>query len=382
MRTICVITGTRAEYGILKPVIEQIEASPSLQLSLIVTGMHLSPQHGMTVNEIEQDGFPIAAKVDMQLRGNSGADMAISTGIGIQELAKTIDGFKPDIVMILGDRIEAFAGAVAGLFCGSTLAHIHGGDISQGGWDEYMRHAITKLSHIHFAATPKSKERILRLGEAEEFVHHTGTPGLDAIHKFSILSREETAGQLGIELQEMFALVVQHPVSTHPESAAEEMKATLTALEGSNIQCLLSYPNADAGSPAMMDIIKEYEQRDWIQTFASIPRELYCNLLRQAAFLIGNSSSGMIDAPAYGTPVINIGERQTGRERGVNVIDVHPATEEIYQAIQTCLHDELFKEKCKRTENPYGDGKASERIVQVLETVDLEKTKTAKRLPW
>lgn len=382
MRTVAVITGTRAEYGILKPVIEKIQDSAALQLSLIVTGMHLSPQHGMTVNEIKRDDFPIAAKVDMQISSESGAAMAVSAGIGIQELSKTINQIKPDIVMVLGDRIEAFAGAVAGLFCGCVVAHIHGGDVTQGGLDEYMRHAITKLSHIHFAATPKSKERILRLGEPPDYVFHTGTPGLDAIMQFPPLSLNDINMQLQLNLPEQFALAVQHPVSTHPDTAGDEMQATLSALHDAKIHCVLVYPNADAGSAAMMDVITRYEKENWLNTFASLPRHVFCGLLRQTAFLIGNSSSGMIDAPAYGTPVINIGERQEGRERGTNVIDVPPKKDAIAKAVETCLHNKNFIAECRKTQNPYGDGKASMRIVEMLEQIDLNDVKSAKKLPY
>lgn len=382
MKTIAIITGTRAEYGILKPVIEAVQQSSQLQLKLIVTGMHLSAQHGMTVNEIERDGFGIDAKVHMELSSDSSAAMAVSMGIGIQELTKSIEQMKPGVVMVLGDRIEAFAGAVSGLFCGCTVAHIHGGDVTQGGLDEYMRHAITKLSHLHFAATPKSKERILRLGEADAFVHYSGTPGLDAILRFPALGLDEINAELKLSLTQPFVLAVQHPVSTHPETAGDEIKTTLDVLQDTGFPCVLVYPNADAGSTAIMDVIQEYENEDWLHTFQSVPRQLFCGLLQHASFLIGNSSSGMIDAPAYGTPVINIGERQEGRERGSNVIDVDVDTDAIKNAIAQCMYDEEFIAQCKKTVNPYGDGKASQRIVEVLEQVDLDEAKKAKRLPF
>ena len=248
MRTIAVITGTRAEYGILKPVLKKIEASPALTLRLIVTGMHLCPDYGYTVDQIVADGFPIAARVEMILSSDTTAAMGKSLGIGITGLCHEIEHLKPDVVLVLGDRIEAFAGATAGLFCGTAIAHLHGGDITQGGLDEYMRHAITKLSHIHFPATPKSQERILHLGENPDFVYTVGTPGLDAILAFPDLSNAEISARLGIRLPDRFVLLCQHPISTLPETAARELRETLLALQEARLPIILLYPNADAGS--------------------------------------------------------------------------------------------------------------------------------------
>lgn len=382
MRHVAVITGTRAEYGLLKPVIDRITASPHLQLSLLVTGMHLSPEYGHTLKQIEADGVPITAKVDMLLSSDTSAAMAKGMGIGIYGLTQEIERLRPDVVLVLGDRVEAFAGAVAGLFCGALVAHLHGGEITQGGLDEYMRHAITKLSHIHFAATEKSRERIVKMGENPDFVYAVGAPGLDALLQYPQLSDEEISRALGYPLPSRYALMAQHPISTHPQSAVAEITATLEALKSVQIETIVSYPNSDAGSREMIQVIRRYEMEGWLKSFVSVPRGVFCNLLRRASVLVGNSSSGMLDSASFGLPTINIGERQEGRERGENVIDAPPNTTEIERTLRTALEDPAFIVKAKQAKNPYGDGRASERIVQIIESLNLQAPRQAKRLPW
>lgn len=382
MKRVAIVTGTRAEYGILKPVIEKIGESKQFAPVIAATGMHLSPEFGKTIGQIEQDGFAMAAQVDMLFSSNSTAAMGKSLGIGLYGLTQEFERLKPTFVVVLGDRIEAMAGAMAGLFSGAVVAHIHGGDVTQGGIDEYLRHAITKLAHVHFPATDKSRERIIHMGENPDYVYPVGTPGLDDLLSYPEYSDQQLSEALGVSIPSRFALVVQHPISTHPETAVEEIEATLSALKYSGIHTFLIYPNADAGSRDMIDAIRQYENEPWIDLFVSLPRALYCNLLRRAAVLVGNSSSGMIDAPAFGLPVINVGERQEGRERGENVIDVAAARSEIEKAINRALTDQNFLARCQHTINPYGDGKASERIVRILESVNPAKAKRSKRLPW
>ncbi len=382
MRRIMAVTGSRSEYGILKPVFAQLHESVLLDLKVIVSGMHLSPDHGMTVNEVAADGWPIAAKVEMLLRSDSMTAMGKGVGLGVYGMTHEIERYHPDVVLVLGDRVEAFAGAIAGVFSGAVVAHIHGGDISQGGMDEYMRHAITKLSHVHFAATERSRERILKMGENEDSVYCTGTPGLDALLVYPEYSNEELLSLLGFEPEDRFILIVQHPVSTHGESAAEEIRTTLEAVRQTGLPCVLIYPNADAGSREMIKAIQSYESESWFKTLVNVSRDVYCNLLRRAAVLVGNSSSGMIDAPAYGVPVVNIGERQAGRERGDNVIDAPVEYGAVEEAIQRALNDQSFIEMARKTSNPYGDGRASMRIREVLETLDLKGAKSGKHSVW
>ncbi len=382
MRRIAVITGTRAEYGILKPLLYQMAENDILKPYVIPTGMHLSPEYGLTIQHIEEDGFPMGARVDMLFSSDSRAAMAKGLGVGIMGITQEIERIRPHVVIILGDRVEAFAGATSGLFAGSIVGHLHGGEVTKGGLDEYMRHAITKLSHLHFAATEKSKERIVRLGENPDFVYQVGTPGLDALLKYPEFDDQALSEKLGVSIPGRFALVVQHPISTRPETAAEELNETLSALKYSGVHTFLIYPNADAGSREMIKAIHQVEKEPWIDTFLSMPRELFCNLLRRCACLVGNSSSGMIDAPSYGAPVINIGERQEGRERGDNVIDCKPSRNEIESALNRALTDNNFIVRAKNAVNPYGDGKAAERIAQILETVDFKQARNSKALPW
>lgn len=382
MMHIAVVTGTRAEFGILWPVIDQIDFAPNLKVSIVVTGMHLSPEHGLTVREVEVCGIPIAARVDMLLHGDNTPAMGKSLGVGITGLTQELERLRPDVVMVLGDRIEAFAGAIAGLFCSAAIAHIHGGEITRGGVDEYMRHAITKLSHVHFAATEKARQRIINMGEDPRYVFHTGSPGLDDLYKIKVLSKEELSQELGFPLAERFALAVQHPISTHPETAALEISDTLFALQDSGIQTVMGYPNADAGNRAMREVIAQFEAESWLKTFVNLPRRVYASLLANASVMVGNSSSGLIDSPVFGTPVVNIGERQEGRERGENVIDAPPDRDAIRQAIHKALTDEAFIQQAKQAQNPYGDGHASGKILSILQGLDTAYAKKCKRLPW
>ncbi len=380
MRRVAIVTGTRAEYGILKPVIEAAASSPHLEMQLLVTGMHLAPEHGYTVREIEADGVPIAARVEMLLRGGTMASMGKGLGLGIYGLTSEMERLRPDIVLVLGDRVEAFAGAVAGLFTNAVVAHLHGGEITRGGLDEYMRHAITKLSHVHFAATKRAKQRILDLGEHPGFVFRTGSPGLDALLRYPRMSEEALSEAIGFPLPERYALVIQHPVSTCPETAAAEITETLEALRESGLPALLFYPNADAGGQEMAGVIQKYEKETWLRTFLHLPRPVYANLLRRAAVLAGNSSSGMIDSAVFGIPVVNIGDRQQGRERGDNVLDVPPERNAIAQALRQALCDAEFLQQARNAKSPYGDGQATPRILHYLESLDLKKAKEKKWL--
>lgn len=382
MKRIAIITGTRAEYGIFKPLLYKMANSDELKPYVLATGMHLSPEYGLTIKQIEDDGFPMGARVDMLFSSDSRAAMAKGLGVGITGLTQELERIRPHVVLVLGDRVEAFAGAISGLFYGAVVGHLHGGEVTRGGLDEYMRHAITKLSHIHFPATEKSKERILNLGENADFVYRVGTPGLDALMEYPEYTDQELSEKLSVSIPGRFALVVQHPISTHPETAGEEINETISALKYSGVHTFIIYPNSDAGSREIIRSIQAVDNEPWIESFPSMPRELFCNLLRRCSCLVGNSSSGMIDAPSFGVPVINIGERQEGRERGDNVIDCPPVRSDIEKAMNRALTDNNFIVRAKNAVNPYGDGKASQRITQVLETIDLKQARNSKRLPW
>ena len=390
MRKMAVVTGTRAEYGLLYPVLKAIESHPALELSLIVTGMHLSREFGYTVKEIEQDGFRIDATVDMLLSSDTGSAMARSVGIGIIGMVQAFEQLKPDIILMLGDRVEPLAAAIAGAYMNKPVAHIHGGDSSTGGLDEYARHAITKLAHIHFPATKKSAERIIKMGEDEWRVHTVGSPALDSILDEELLPEEVLAKRLCPEPVEGFSLdslrpiilVVQHPVTTDIDNAANQIRETLEAIVELNLQTFVIYPNADAGGRRMVEVIKRYEKYPFIKTFKSIRHKEYLSLMKAATVMVGNSSSGIIEAPSLNLPVVNIGTRQQGRERAENVIDVEHNKEKIIQAVKKALTDEKFKKVVEKCHNPYGDGQAGKRIAQILSKLKITPRLIQKQITY
>jgi len=381
MRKIAVITGTRAEYGIFKSVLSAIKANPNLNLSLIVSGMHFSTEFGCTVKEIEKDGFKIDAKIDVLHTKDTGTAMAKSLGRCIEATTNPLEKIKPDILLILGDRSEMLAGAVSATYMGIPIAHIHGGEVS-GNVDEPVRHAITKLAHIHFAATKESADRIIKMGEEPWRVHVVGAPGLDLILNEKLLDPKELAAKYGLDLSKPTLLVVQHSVITEADDAANQIRETLEAIVELGCQTILIYPNADAGGRRMIEVIKKYEKYPFIRTFKSIPHKEYLSLMKLASVMVGNSSSGIIEAPSFGLPVVNIGARQRGRQRAENVIDVNYDKEEIKMAVQKALCDEEFKEKAKKCKNPYGDGKAGMRIAKILSETKIDKILLEKRMTY
>jgi len=381
MKKIAVITGTRAEYGMFKSVLRQMEANPGLKLSLIVIGMHLSAEFGYTVKEIEEDGFKIDAKIDVLHGKDTGAAMAKSIGRCMARTASALEKIKPDILLILGDRSEMLVGAVSATYMAIPIAHIHGGDIS-GNVDEQVRHAITKLAHIHFAATKESADRIIKMGEEPWRVHVVGAPGLDLILSKELVEPRELARKYGLDLSKPILLVVQHSVITEPDDAPKQTRETLEAIVDLGYQTVLVYPNADAGGRRMIEVIREYEKYPFIKTFKNILHKEYLGFMKLASVMVGNSSSGIIEAPSFGLPVVNIGSRQKGRQRAENVIDVNYDKEQIKRAIQKALYDETFKEKVKNVKNFYGDGKAGMRIASVLSNIKIDKRLLEKRMTY
>jgi len=381
MRKIAVITGTRAEYGIFKSVLKEIEANPKLALSLSVVGMHLSTEFGYTVKEIEQDGFKIDAKINVLHREDSKAAMTKSIGKSMIKVVNALEEIKPDFLLILGDRSEMLVGAVSATYMGVPIAHIHGGDIS-GNVDEPVRHAITKLAHVHFAATKESADRIIKMGEEPWRVHAVGAPGLDLILNEKIPEPKETATKYGLDLSKPILLVVQHSVVTEADEAPNQIRETLEAIKDLSYQTVLIYPNADSGGRRMIEVIKKYEQYPFIKTFRSVPHKEYLGLMKLASVMVGNSSSGIIEAPSFGLPVVNIGTRQMGRQRTENVIDVDYDKDQIKEAIKKALYNEEFREKAKHCKNFYGDGKAGKRIAQVLSEIKINKRLLEKRMTY
>ncbi len=382
MRKIAVVTGTRAEYGILKLVLRAIETNLGLELLLVVTGMHLSHEFGNTIDDIIKDGFKISTKVDMLPVNDTSASMAKSVGQGIIGMVDAWEQLKPDIILVLGDRVEPLAATIAGVYMNIPVAHIHGGDRSKAGIDEFTRHAVTKLAHIHFPATKKSAERIIKMGEESWRVHTVGSPALDDILNESIIPPHALAVRFKINLSKPVILVLQHPVTTQVDEATKQMRETLDAIVEVGCTTIIIYPNADAGGRGMIELIKEYENYHFITTFKNLPRKEYIGLLRVSSVLVGNSSSGIIDAPSFGLPVVNIGIRQDGRERGNNVIDVEHDKGKIVEAIDKAITDKELLKEVRSCESPYGDGKASERIAELLGSVEITPQLLQKRITY
>lgn len=381
MRKIAVLTGTRAEYGILKPVLKAIKTHPRLDLALIVTGMHLSKEFGYTIKEVRKDGFKIDAEVEMLHAEDTGAAMAKSIGKCIEKMTEALKRIKPDFLVLLGDRAEMLAGAVAASYMGIPIAHLHGGEVS-GSIDDSVRHAIAKLAHVHFPATQESANRIIKMGEDPSKVFIVGAPALDTILNERLSKQVELSKKYGIDLSKPTLLVLQHPVVTEADEAADQIKETLNAIVELKHQTVIIYPNADAGGRRMIKVIKRYEKYPFIKSFKSIPYTDYLGLMRVASVMIGNSSSGIIEAPSFHLPAVNIGTREKGRERSTNVIDVRHNKREIIKAIKKALYDKLFRAKVKKCRNPYGDGKAGPRIAEMLSKIEITPKLIQKKIAY
>lgn len=372
-RKICVVTGTRAEYGLLRPILHEIKKNKNLKLQLLVTGMHLSSDFGKTMKYILNDGFAIAAKVPMTSKGDSAYDMARSIGTGIMGMSKTFNKLKSDVALVLGDRAEALAASVAATYSGIHLAHIHGGDSAEAGLDENTRHAITKLAHIHFPATKKSAERIIKMGEDKTRVFITGAPGLDDIEKKKFLSPKEISEMYGLDLTKPIILTVQHPVTTQVEDAPRQIKETLKAIINLRLQTIILYPNSDAGGRTMIKVIESYSSKyPQIKMYKSVPRNHYLGLLNVASVLVGNSSSGIIESPSFHIPVVDIGTRQKGRESSSNIISVGYNSDEIIKAINKSLKNNAFLKKVKAAKNPYSGKNTGFKITKILSNISLD----------
>lgn len=368
-RKIAYITGTRADYGLMRSVLHQIHDSRSLSLDIIVTGMHLMDEFGMTIEEIQNDGFNCHV-IDVQHVNDTKESVALFIGEFIQRLTPLIRIINPDIILILGDRGEMLAGAIVGAYLSVPVAHIHGGEVTST-VDDLARHAITKLSHVHFPATEKSAERIIRMGEDPSRVFVVGAPGLDQILHEPLLEPEDLEKRYHLNFSDRVLLVVQHPVTLEVNQASEQMRETLEAVSLLQYQTVIVYPNADAGGRAMIEVIKEYEHLPYIRTYKNIPHKDYLSLMQYSSVLIGNSSSGIIEAPSFGIPTINIGSRQKGRQRGDNVVDVDYNRKAIASTINYVLNDENYIKKINLKKNPYGDGNAGKRITIVLSGISI-----------
>ena len=383
-RKICVITGTRAEFGLLKSVMEKIRNSDSLELQVIVTGMHLLPEYGETVLEISRNGILIDARVPMIVSGDDKTAMSLSIGLGIISLTQALNDLNPDIVLVLGDRFEIFSASIAASFSGRVVAHISGGDALQAGYDEYVRHAITKISHIHFPSTGQSAERIIKMGENPKNIFIVGSTALDTIVNKKLPSKNDLCSKYGLLIDQDFVLVIQHPISTEPLQAQEQMETTLNSILELGLRMVVIYPNNDPGGKMIIDVIDQYKEKNpsQIMAYKSIPFEDYLGIMKIASVMVGNSSSGIIESSSFHIPVVNIGDRQKGRERSCNVVDAPYEKDKIKHAIKTALYDEKFRESVFKCTNPYGNGHASERIVEVLSSVEINTDLFKKKINY
>lgn len=366
--TIGVVTGSRADFGLLVGVMRGIASSPVLSLRLFVTGMHLSPEFGDTWREIEASGFTIDWRVDMLVSGDSSTSVTKSLGLGVIGFAEAFAKVRPDLVLVLGDRYEILSAVQACLIARIPVAHIAGGDTTEGAVDESIRHAITKMSHLHFVTNSDAANRVRQMGENPEHIFDVGSPGLDSIVGRPVLDREELAEVLGITLRARLLAVTFHPATLSSVSQTLEMQELLTALDRFDAEStviVFTMPNADVGGRDLMFMVSKYvETRVHTRAFKSLGRSKYLSLIAHADAVVGNSSSGLYEAPTFKTPTVNIGSRQNGRPQAASVINCPAEANAIERAIRSA-----FVLDTTQVRNPYGDGSACSRILAVLEAL-------------
>lgn len=379
MRTIAVVTVARSDYGIYLPVLRAIKADQDLRLHLIVSGMHLSPDFGLTVRAIEQDGIEIGDRVEMLLSSDSPEGIAKSMGLAVIGFAQAYSHFRPDILLVLGDRFEMHAAALAALPFKIPVAHIHGGEVTRGAIDDALRHSMTKLSHLHFVATREYARRVIQFGEEPWRIVICGALVLDTLRSVQLLTREELEVRFGLRLQLAPLLVTFQPVTLEYEQTERQTDELLSALDDAGMPIIFTLPNADTGGRQIMRKIEKFvETHPLAQKVDNFGTQAYFSLMALAAAMVGNSSSGIIEAPAFGLPVVNIGSRQTGRFRGPNVIDVGYGRAAILEGIRQAIQPD-FRERLRQMPNPYDQGQASSRIVARLKSVSLDERLIVKR---
>ncbi|MBI4280136.1 MAG: UDP-N-acetylglucosamine 2-epimerase (hydrolyzing) [Armatimonadetes bacterium] len=379
MRTIGVVTVGRSDYGIYLPILREIQEQPDLRLHLMVSGMHLSPEFGLTVEVIEADGFVIGDRVEMLLSSDTPEAIAKSMGLGTIGFAQAYARCRPDILVVLGDRFEMHAAALAALPFKIPIAHIHGGEITEGAIDDALRHGLTKLAHLHFVATEEYARRVRQMGEEPWRVVVSGAPSLDNLGGITLLEPQDLAARYGLPLDEPPLLVTYHPVTLEYEQIEWQVRELLGALETFDLPVIFTRPNADTGGRIIARLIREYiEARPGARLEDTLGTQAYFSMMAAAAVMVGNSSSGIIEAPSFGTPVVNIGSRQAGRIRAPNVIDVGYERGEIAVAIRRALSPE-FRRSLQGMKNPHGDGHAAEVIVRRLREVSLDRRLIVKR---
>ena len=368
MRKICVITGTRAEFGLLRPLIELIANDNELQLQLIATGMHLSPEFGYTLNEITEAGFMVDKKVECLLSSDSSIGVSKTIALAISGFADALAELTPDLVVVLGDRTEILGAVIATAMVNIPIAHLHGGETTEGAYDEAIRHSITKFSHLHFTSTEAYRKRVIQLGEQPEKVFNVGAIGLDAIKKLKLLNKEEFENSIGFKLKKRNVLITYHPVTLEKEAPIETFENVLTALdELTDTALIFTHANSDKNGRIINKMITEYvsSHKDKAVEFKSLGQLRYLSALQYVDFVIGNSSSGILEVPVFYIPTINIGDRQRGRICNESVINSNNSLEDIKKSITFAL-DKTFREKIQQQKLLYGNGTAAEKILQII----------------
>jgi len=367
-RKICVVTGTRAEYGLLRWVIDGIFNSCSLELQLIATGMHLSPEFGLTVQEIEADGYHINRRVEMLLSSDTPVGITKSMGLGMIGFADALNDLQPDLLLLLGDRFEAFVAASSALVAQVPVAHLHGGETTEGAIDEAMRHSITKMSHLHFVATEEYANRVIQLGEDPKKVFQVGGLGVDAIRRVQLLGRAELESAIDFQFKSKNFLITFHPVTLEKNTSSRQIDELLGVLGSfKEIGLIFTMPNADTDGRIVREKITRFcKLNDNAKAFESLGQLRYLSCVSQVDAVIGNSSSGLAEVPSFKKATINIGDRQKGRLKATSVIDCSPNSSSISAAIELLFSDS-FQEQLMGVKNPYGEGGASVKIVSTLE---------------
>jgi GDP/UDP-N,N'-diacetylbacillosamine 2-epimerase (hydrolysing) len=366
-RKICVITGTRAEYGLLRWVMQGIKDDPELTLQVIATGMHLSPEFGLTYRAIEKDGFQIDRKVEMLTSSDTPVGIAKSMGLGLIGFADALNELKPDLIVVLGDRFEIFAAVAAALVARMPIAHLHGGETTEGAFDEALRHSITKMSHLHFVAAEEYRQRVIQLGEQPERVFLVGGLGIDNIKRLKLLDRAELEASIDFQLGAKNLLITFHPVTLETSTAEDQMAELLAALaELKDTQLIFTMPNADTDGRTLIKMVQQFvAQHPNARAYTSLGQLRYLSCIAQVDGVVGNSSSGLAEVPSFKKGTINIGDRQRGRLQAASVINCEPTHQGIAAALAR-LYSTDFQARLSQVRNPYGEGGASEQVVKTI----------------
>ena len=368
MKRIGIMTGTRAEYGLLKPLMQEINKDNDLELYLIVSGMHLSPEFGMTYKEIEEDGFQINAKVEMLLSSDSPAGISKSIGLGVIGFADEFQRADLDMLILLGDRYEALSAAISAMVMRIPIAHLHGGELTEGAIDEGIRHSITKMSYLHFTSTEQYRSRVIQLGENPERVFYVGALGVENIKKINLMTKEELEKSIHFEIDENTVVVTYHPVTLENNTVEEQFLNLLEVLDRNpKIRMIFTKANADTNGRIVNELIDKYaaQNSERACAFMSLGQKRYLSALKYCRIVIGNSSSGIIEAPSFGKPIINIGDRQKGRICADSVINCGYTQQEIQRAMETALTEE-FENKARNCRNPYEKENTAANIISVI----------------